>query len=87
MHNERRNDEHKHKETTTQEAMAKPSPLRIFVALLGFLAPAFSRILAAGPLEKGQGPLALIMAPTRALAQQLVLGDPNPNPSPNQNPS
>ena len=54
---------------------------------LGFLAPAFSRILAAGPLEKGQGPLALIMAPTRELAQQLVLGNPNLNPNPNPNPS
>ena len=38
---------------------------------VGFLLPAFDKILQHGPIGMGQGPLALVMAPTRELAQQI----------------
>ena len=38
---------------------------------VGFLLPAFNKILQHGPIGMGQGPLALVMAPTRELAQQI----------------
>ena len=38
---------------------------------VGFLMPAFQAILPKLPLTQGQGPLALVMAPVRELAQQI----------------
>ena len=38
---------------------------------LGFLLPAFARIAPELPLKPGSGPLALVLAPTRELAQQI----------------
>ena len=38
---------------------------------IGFLLPAFMKIRPQLPLKQGQGPLALVMAPTRELAQQI----------------
>lgn len=40
---------------------------------VGFLMPAFTKILPSLPIRQGQGPLALIMAPVRELAQQIQL--------------
>ena len=54
---------------------------------LAFLLPMFRHILVQPPLQEGEGPIGLIMAPARELAFQVKPPPPHPHLTPTTSPS